>query len=153
MLCSVHPSFFPCLQGVHALVPLAPGMEAASGGHTPSIGLQRSATVRQKSLTNDNLGIKRVPTIADFSNLLSIEGGGGAPGLNLSMTSHSGSNQSVAGPGERKGSNRDDSLAVDLLRLLTIAKMGNSPKQRQRDHAPSQEGGGGGGEIGNNSEL
>ena len=138
--------FLPCLQGVHALVPLAPGMEAASGGHTPSIGLQRSATVRQKSLTNDNLGIKRVPTIADFSNLLSIEGRG-APGLNLSMTSYSGSNQSVVDPGERKGSNRDDSLAVDLLRLLTMAKMGNSPKQGQRDHAPDHEGRGGGGEM------
>ena len=131
--------FLTCLQGVHALAPLAPGMEAASGGHTPSFRLQRSATVRQKSLTNNDLSIKRVPTITDFSNLLSIEGGGGAPGLNLSMTSCSGSNQSVAGPGERKGSNKDDSLAVDLLRLLTMAKMGNSPKQGQKDRPPDHE--------------
>ena len=54
------------------------------------------------------------------------------------MTGLSGSNPSVAG--ERKGSSREDTLAIDLLRLLTIAKMGNSPKQGQKDRPADREG-------------
>ena len=123
------------MQGIHILAPppgTGIGTDPASG-QTGSTGLRRSATVRKKSLTNNDLGIKRVPTIADFSNLL--EGGAG---LNLSMTNRSGSNSSVVAT-ERKGSHREETLAVDLLRLLTIAKMGNSPKQGQKE--------GGGGEM------
>ena len=109
-------------------------MEASEQtGSTPS-GFRRSATLRNKSLTGNDFGIKRVPTIADFSNLLSSDGT-----LNLSMTGLSGSNPSVAG--ERKGSSREDTLAIDLLRLLTIAKMGNSPKQGQKDCPADCEGG------------
>ena len=119
------------MQGIHILAPPpGTGMDPASAGQTGSTGLRRSATVRNKSLTNNDLGIKRVPTIADFNNLL--EGGAG---LNLSMTNHSGSNSSVAAAAaaERKGSHREETLAVDLLRLLTIAKMGNSPQQGQKE--------------------
>ena len=110
-------------QGLRALAP-SPGTEAA-GQTGPTPGFRRSATVRKKSLTNDDLGIKRVPTIADFNNLLSSEGGA-TGGINISTTSRSGSKSSVVA--ERKGSYREDSLAMDLIRLLTIAKMGNSPK-------------------------
>ena len=133
-----YPSYLlNCTQGIHALSPL-PGTEAS--GATP-VGLRRSATVRNKSLTNNDLNIKKVPTIADFNSLLSNTANEG--GLNLSTTSYSGSNPSVAG--ERRGSCRDDLLAMDLLRLLTIAKMGYSPKQGQQKDPPDGKGGGGGG--------
>ena len=131
------------MQGIHILAPPPPGtsagtgMDLASAGQTGSTGLRRSATVRNKSLTNNDLGIKRVPTIADFNNLLEA-----GAGFNLSMTNHSGSNSSVAAATERKGSHREETLAVDLLRLLTIAKMGNSPQQGQKEGCE-----GGGGEI------
>jgi hypothetical protein len=65
------------------------------------------------------------------------------------MTSCTGSNPSVAG--ERKGSCRDDSIAVDLLRLLTMAKRGNSPIspiQGQKEFPPDHEG-----KLLRNSEL
>ena len=117
------------MQGIHILAPppgTGTGMDPASG-QIGSTGLRRSTTVRKKSLTNNNFGIKRVPTIADFSNLLE-----GAAGLNLSSTNHGGSNSSVVAA-ERKGSHREETLAVDLLRLLTVAKMGNSPKQGQNE--------------------
>ena len=124
------------MQGVHCILPPPSGSGISAGptGH----GFRRSATVRNKSLTNNEFGMRRVPTIADFNNLL--EGNS----LNLSQTNLShlrpmadvplrrGSNPNVTT--ERKGSvSRDEALAVDLLRLLTVTKMANTPREGQQE--------------------
>ena len=133
---NIHSLFSPSrvsLQGIHALQPLTGTVAGPAPGH----GVRRSATVRNQSLTNNDLGIKRVSTCTNISLL---EGGT----LTLSQTNlsrlrqtdapyRSGSNPNVAAERQRRQSSREEALAMDLLRLLTVAKMANSLSDGQEE--------------------